>query len=459
MTRRCVTPLLTLLLTVCAHSTCSAQGDKLVVETDPRVELLSAALTQSVWAPTLKGYFSAYAQDAQKTFFPHRGHPAVKRLDALHSRGVGLRDLYEWVVTRGPLPDLASLGPADPAFTKQAGGAEALDAVAAALAEFARAAGFEVFQERSGRALSEVTATLLAGTPGPKSAIDRLEAYTGMSRERYHLVAAPLLGNTFFSWMDPAGKHAYALVSPTALRGAKLAFDSAAADTLVYLGFGRDFARELVEANPRRLEQHEEWFGYLDDSLRKLGIGDWKSTVVELFAVATAVRLLEMEGKTSKAAELRRAMTGRGLAWLPYVLPRLAAFEHDRNRYPTLKEFGPRLFDALDELEPVFAGGEPGELGLTDVWLTDFGLPVKAVAAGSLAAKAGIRSGDTIQAIGGIRINGSESYLNAWDRWEKAANNEAVDFRVKRGKTVLTVKVLMKRAGAFQGFRRKPAAI
>ena len=89
------------------------------------------------------------------------------------------------------------------------------------------------------------------------------------------------------------------------------------------------------------------------------------------------------------------------------------------------------------------------------MWLTDEGVPVKSVAPGSLAAKAGIKKGDTVQSIGGIQINGSESYLKAWDRWEKAANNDEVPFKVKRGKSVLLIKVTMKRAGTFQGFRKK----
>jgi membrane-associated protease RseP (regulator of RpoE activity) len=249
---------------------------------------------------------------------------------------------------------------------------------------------------------------------------------------------------------------AYLLISPSALQEGRLIFDPALSAAAVYRWFGADAASGVVQGLPDRRDRHIDWFPLMAGKLRQSGITDWSSALTELIASSIAIRILTQQGETSAAESLKRTTLARGHALLPYVLQRLAEYERERGRYRSIEEFAPRLFDAIDELEPFFGGGEPGDLGLADVWLTEEGVPVKAVTPGSLAAQAGIRKGDTISAIGGIRINGSESYLKAWDRWEKAASGDRVPFKVKRGKTVMLIEVTMRRAGTFRGFRRKP---
>lgn len=449
--------LVALALVLASGRTLAAES-KLQIGVDPRVELLSAALTQSSYSAGLNGFFSPYAQDAQKTFFPHRTHDAVQRLSSLHDRGVGLRDLFRWIAGRGALPDLARSADPDPELAVRSGGADRLEGLAGALTALARDAGFDAFRSRHEPRYAELAASLHTRMGLPEEAIARLEAYTGVRRDSYRIIIAPLASHLTDAWTDSSGATATLLMSPDALRDGKLLFEPFTAANAIYLGFGSIAARDAVQSQPGRRDKHANWYSYLAERLRKYGIGDWSTTLTQLFAATVTARLYEAQGRTADARELARTVTARGMLWFPYTLSRMAEYENDRTRYPTLVAFAPRLYDALDELEPVFTGGEPGDLGLADVWLTEDGVPVKAVSPGSLGAQAGIRKGDTIQAIAGVRINGSESYLKAWDRWESAANGEAVPFKVKRGKSVLTLKVVMKRAGKFQGFRRKPTA-
>lgn len=455
MLRRNPTFLALLLLSV---STCRCRADdaRLDVLVDLRVELLTAALTQSGSSAELNGFFGPYSQDAQKTFFPHRLHEAVKRLDMLHARGIGVRDLVAWITSRGPLPDLASVTPAGVDLATRAGGAEELDALAKALSGLAAQTNFDAFTTRNSKTYSDLTTSLRVRLGLPEAAIQRLEVYTGVRHEHYRAIIAPLLGHTSFSWI--AGPDAYLLISPAGLKDGKLLFDPAAAANLIYLGFGRAAAEEAVESLPDRRDKHLDWFPYVAEKLRKASITNWPNTLTELVTATVAVRILDQQARAPDAAALSRSMSARGIVWLPFTAPKMAEYERDRARYRTLKDFAARLYDALDEVEPYFGGGEPGDLGLADVWLTEDGVPVKAVSPGSLGARAGIRKGDTIQGIAGIKINGSESYLKAWAKWEATANGDAVPFKVKRGKAVLTLKVIMKRAGTFQGFRKKPPA-
>lgn len=455
MARRAWLSLLSILLVASARGPCAAQGSKIEIASDPRVELLSAALTQSAWSPALRSFFSPYAQDVQKSAFPFRTHAAVKALDRLHAQGVELRDLFAWIEDRGPLPDLASSGSPDPELAARPGGAAVFDTLASSLADFARETRFDALYARNAEFYGNLVSAVRSQLRLPVADVEQMEVYTGIRHDGYHLLIAPLLGMTSYSWTNGDRKQAYVLISPAAFREGRLIFDPSTVSHSLWLGFGRSAAEEVIQSQPERRDAHSAWFVYVADRLRKSGISNWSDALAELVASTIAIRLTEQQGRAAAADQMKRAALARGLAWLPFTLSRMAEYEKDRSRYRSIKDFAPRLYDGLDELEPVFGGGEPGDLGLADVWLTDEGVPVKSVSPGSLAAKAGIRKGDTIQAIGGIRVNGSESYLKAWDRWEKSTNDEEVPFRVKRGKSVLLIKVTMKRAGTFQGFRKK----
>ena len=446
---------ISLLLLATASLSAAAQSERLTVGVDPRVELLSAALTQTVWSPALKGFFSPYAQDCQKTFFPFRNHAAVKQLNALHARGVELAELFVWITSRSQLPSLEATGGADPVLVKRARGAEALDKLASALSALYTDSKFEAFQLAHSAFYSQLSSRL-AGSDGLSiSSIDALETYTGIKRERYSVVVAPLLGNASFSWTGSGDRTAFAIIAPSALRGESLAFDPTSIGRIVPVGFGRSVGQEIVSSRPSRSAAHSEWFGYLDERLRALNVTTWDQALAEGFASVIAIRLLEQRGRVAEAATMKRSVMSHGVVWLPYLLERIGEYDANRTRYPSLREFADRLFDALDELEPVLLEGEPVDLGLSDVWLTEDGLPVKSVAPGSPAQRAGIRAGDLILSIGGVTIRGSESYLKAWDRWEQAKNGALVPMRVKRGKASFLSQVQMRKSVQFQGLRKR----
>jgi hypothetical protein len=379
----------------------------------------------------------------------------VKQLNALHAHGVELTELFIWVASLGPLPRLEASTTADPVLLKRAGGVEALDKLASALSTLYTDSKFETFQQVHSAFYSQL-ASRLSGSEGiSTSSIDSLETYTGIKRERYSVVVAPLLGSASFSWTESNGGTAFAIIAPSTLRGQTLAFDPTLVSRIVPVGFGRSVGQEIVSSRPRRSAGHTEWFGYLDERLRALNVTTWEQALEEGFASVIAIRLLEQRGRVAEAATMKRSVMSHGVVWLPYLLERIGEYDGNRTRYPSLKEFADRLYDALDELEPVLLEGEPVDLGLSDVWLTEDGLPVKVVAPGSPAQKAGIRAGDLILSIGGVTIRGSESYLKAWDRWEQAKNGALVPMRVKRGKISFLIQVQMRKSVEFQGLRKR----
>jgi hypothetical protein len=435
-----------------------AQGLRLEVEVDPRVELLSAAMCQSEWIRAIPTWLSSYAREMQQASFPYRSHPAVQRLNALHKRGVVIRDLMAWVLCYGPPPALEPRIKASAEFVEKAGGQAAADNLAASLRRFAQDIRFSEFFAGHRAFYDSLIADYRANRPGPEAA-DRLARFYGVKVDTFTILLAPLFGR--FDHVQgneepDGGWRLYALDQPQALQDGKLVFDTERTRDFVFVQFGRGLAALAAQSVPaERRRRHADWFAYVGKKLRRLGVTGWDDAIVYSIARACAVRLWLAQDDKGTAARLMRASIEAGFAWLPFLVERVKEYEAARDKYPAFKDFAGRMFDALDELEPTFTPGEPLDLGLADVGLTDDGVPVFKVTPGSPAAKAGIRANDIVTSIAGIRINGSESYLKAWHRWEASEEGERVAFGVLRGAGKLTLTVVMRRAKTFEGFRKK----
>src|SRR5579872_5697636 len=126
----------------------NADEGRVAVVIDPRIELVSAAMSQSDWVQARSGFFSPYAKEAQQQFFSYREHVAVQDLNLLRIRGVRIEGLLRWVLSLSPPPDLQPPSPPDERITRPAGCQTALDKLAADLRQFARESGFAAFFDR-----------------------------------------------------------------------------------------------------------------------------------------------------------------------------------------------------------------------------------------------------------------------------------------------------------------------
>lgn len=449
---------LLLLVSLLLMGRASAQqsiGVTLDVSVDPRIELLSAALSQSEWPQARSGFFSSYARDVQQAFFNHRTDPFIQHLNRLKGR-LSFVELLGWSLKFSNPPELQSSTSPSAVFVLSVGGPVEAETFAKELRQFAQQSHFTDFFEKHRTFYDELAGSYRDYLGGEK-AITRFADYYGLKSAsikrllapQFRLPAVPLAGEEDASLL---------LVSPRGYDGGVLRFEAdrsdAPAGQAVFLELGEGQWKSALDGLATRRDRHADWYGYLREKMQPLGIADWPSMLAHSAALATAIRAV---GNASVADSAVRLSAEKGYALLPYLVERLKEYEANREKYPTAQSFAPRLLDALDELEPVYSGsGEPLDMGLADVWLTEDGIPIKQVVPGSLAAKGGIKKGDTIQSIAGIRVNGSESYLKAWHRWEASKHNEAVPVKVLRSGKTLTLTVVMKRNVIFQGFRKKP---
>lgn len=424
-----------------------AQDAKLKVIVDPRVEMLSAALMQSAWPEGHSGFLSPYARDMQQAFFPHRQHPFIHKLNALKDKAT-LAKLVERALgtesASGPVP-LAAV-------------TSSLDSLPKDLAAFGADTKFAEFFASRQLVYDELTASYTSLLP-PISRLELLETYYGSPTRKYIQIIAPTLktSNASLGFMLPGTERTYvSVVSPDGLQSGKLTFDPDHARDSLFSQFGNILLAEAAGGRSSPPIEHAGWWPYMKEKAATHGIPTWESEVLSSISSAVTIRLWQLGSSPADALRHKREQMVNGFALLPFFQERLAEYENSRDKYRSLGDYLPRLLSIMDEMEPILSGtGEAIDLGLADVWLTDAGVPVKSVAPGSLAAKAGILKGDTIQSIASIRVNGSESDLKAWKQWEMSKHGEAVSFRILRQGNLITIPVTMKRNVTFEGFRKR----
>lgn len=426
------------------------------VAIDPRVEMVCAALMQSDWPEGHNGFLSPYAREMQQTFFTFRKDPFVLKLNSLKGK-MTVAELLVKALSVGPPLSPSLRNPPSDRFAPP-GRPAAGDPLGAELAAFGEETRFGEFFTKHQRYYNELTASYSALLP-PGNQPEMLEKYFGSPPAEYLRIIAPVLKgrSTMFGFVGPTGRRVLGnIVPPSGLVDGKLVFDpNAVRDSISYL-YGYLLIGEEMSDESAPPIKHADWWPLVREKMEAQSIPSWQRAVAATIAHAVTVRLWQLSDSPADALRHKRESMSEGFALLPFFQERLAEYEASRDKYRTFRAFLPRLLAVMDDLEPILSGtGEPADLGLADVWLTDAGVPVKSVAPGSLAAKAGILKGDTIQSIAGIRINGSESYLKAWKRWEASKNGEVVPFKIVRNGKLLTVDVSMRRKFTFGGFRKR----
>ena len=83
--------------------------------------------------------------------------------------------------------------------------------------------------------------------------------------------------------------------------------------------------------------------------MRAQAYGTWKTMFYESLVRACQVRYARRYGGVSAARRATRYQEARGFAWTGKLADLLGEYEANRNKYPTLEAFAPRLVAFFDE--------------------------------------------------------------------------------------------------------------
>jgi hypothetical protein len=339
------------------------------VTMDERVELVSAAALLAGGDRTASGFYEhpiPYARRLRRELGPSSGHPAVKTLDERLRQGLSSQDLYELALRLSSAPPYALQSQLPDPIARKLGGAAGAAAFLAQLEDFARASDFAGFWERGAADRRPLLAAAENSAADP-TLRSRLESYTGAAAPPFTVIVSPEAEPVF----------------------AVTVRDGAGAVTSI---FGpQRFRRDWLMRPKLRFEVagrlSDLWREAMLSQLASAGITGDEAREAAMAATAR-LQWLTASKEMGELALVKYARVGQPR--LRAMFDRLAAYEADRKRYPTLASFYPELiraraedasvsdfsgglealWSAKDALTAVIPGGEAGPLaaGVRSVW-------------------------------------------------------------------------------------------
>lgn len=302
---------------------------------DERIELVSALALLAGADSTASGFYehpTPYARRLRRELGPYKGHAAVAALDARLRAGLTSLDLYQLALRLSPSYEIGGQLPQP--LVDRLGGAEASAQFLKLLSRFSADADFPGFWRRSEAERAALVAPAKAQADA-STARAVLEKYTGLPAVNHAVILSPE-AEPVFAVTVPDGEGLLSVFGPERYRRGLL---------------GRKFLFNLAS---RRTDL---WRQDLQAQLARVP-GAPPEIVREAAAAATA-RLLLLEG-SSEMAELTLVKYARvGMPHLRALFDRLAAYEADRKRWPTIASFYPELARAYaaDASLSDFSGG------------------------------------------------------------------------------------------------------
>jgi len=263
-----------------------------------------------------------------------------------------------------------------------------------------RAADLEMLDEPSRRRdLADVYVALTTG----KSLDSAVAAYSGFTDLTFDVTlartAATVSTTPLIDPSRPAGTPPRIFLTPDLVFPTR----SFRSPTYIWLALGHQMAhavvRRLFAARPALLDHGWPLRPALESEVARMGYTAvfWDDALEEQLARAVTIRILQATSPTITWAARADALTN-AMALVPWLEDRLAIYEADRARYPTLADFAPVLATALDSIptDPCRAAPSPG-VALYGV--ARHRALVGWVDPGSPFAPGGLRTGDTVVSI------------------------------------------------------------
>lgn len=320
------------------------------IRVDPGVELLAILFHMAGrdeynmtrvtrWEAAVDSHFGRYAE-----------HPAVEMTERLAGPyGVGYFVPMNLAVHLGAPPALAVRSPLTGSSSIHRTWTTYPDTTARYLElvrSFARVAGFEDFL-RSQRVLIDSTEARLRRLVDETVETGWLDEFWGVDPgARFILVPGLTNGRASYGveYEDGATRELYAIIGVTETDDAGLpVFGSDFAATVVH-ELNHPYANPLVEAWLDSLRGPAEALHGADaDAFRSQAIGSGETLVMESLVRAAVARYrLAREGAAALEEEVAEQVE-LGFAWMPGLVALLGDYEADRERWPTMAAFMPRI--------------------------------------------------------------------------------------------------------------------
>ena len=335
-----------------AAETTAAQASppKLRVLVDPRVELASLIFRLAGNNEYNQGRVPSYTADVEKQFGAFRDHPAVKLARELRqTRGVSFDAPMSLAVLLNGVSDPKLAVPLDPwpESLDRRWTSESVTRFVSLVGQFAKESRFQEFFDAH-RALYETAVARFQKVLSKEAHLEWFKEFFGeRPGAEFTVVLGMLNGGCCYGphARDMAGhEELFCILGvwATDSQGAPV-FEKDALPTVVH-EFCHSYANPIIDRHLAELrESGEKLYGIAAEQMKSQAYGEAATMLRESLVRAAVVRYMRRyEGTTSADREISDQVS-RGFAWMGDLSSLLGEYEAQRDRYPTLDSFSPRL--------------------------------------------------------------------------------------------------------------------
>jgi hypothetical protein len=114
--------------------------------------------------------------------------------------------------------------------------------------------------------------------------------------------------------------------------------------------FGHSYINPLTEENINEVNKYNNLFTPIKEKMSKQAYPEWEYCVNEHIVRAVTYRIIEDLYGSNASMKYINHDIGRDFIYIKSLSERLKEYENNRDKYPTFKEFYPRLIDDFKEL-------------------------------------------------------------------------------------------------------------
>ncbi|MCD6594459.1 DUF4932 domain-containing protein [bacterium] len=341
-----------LLLGLLIFSAIFAQNSKIIVEIDPRIEILEIVeyLARDSSSNQLSQIYSSdnkYAKSIDDKFGKYRNHKAIQEFKEMR-KSCDKKDAIRKIILHltNP-PDLKIQYPIDNIIAEFSDTSQSFDKEIqnwlVDLRDFAQKTEFMKFYESNGKLYKKISSPI-ADILSKDDICGRLENYFGESKSSYTVILSPIMTSGFGEQID--GDKLYAVVGPTEIRDNVPYFCIQRTPHFVSEQFAYYFVKPIVDANWNKFEKSSRLLEPLNSYLPLFD--SWKYAVY-YHLEKSAVCAIE-EDKFHKELDILSNIKF-GFQYLLEIqdIIEIGYLPH-RDKYPKYSDFVSKIAERLDEI-------------------------------------------------------------------------------------------------------------
>ncbi len=339
-----------------AHNRAPANDRALLVTVDPRVELLSIIFRLAGNPEYSQGRIEKYTADVEKHFGPHREHEVVRMARKLRqSRGVSydaVMCLAVHVQDAFELEERVAFEPRCSSLDQRWRTAEAREFLVAAR-DFVKQSAFQQFIA-SHQTLYQSAEDRLRNVLNEHAHLEWFDQFFGGRPQTQFTVAIGLLngGGCYGPHVQLAAgrEEVYCILGAwSADKNGDPQFDESMLGTVIH-EFCHSYANAIVDQHESALKPAgERIFPHVQAAMHRQAYGNWKTMMYESLVRACTIRYSQKYQGTLAAMNQTLADQQRQFLWIGELTALLGTYENQRDQYPTLETFAPRIVAFFDQ--------------------------------------------------------------------------------------------------------------